>query len=350
MEFIRKLPNAEELKNQYALTEQQKQNRIQCIKNIEDVLSGAIDKKIVCIGPCSADNEKAVLEYAVKLAKMQEDLDNIIIIPRVYTSKPRTTGQGYKGLLHRPDLSIGMDDIYDGLVAMRKLHLHVIQETGLFSADEMLYPEAHYYISDLLAYTAVGARSVENQQHRLVSSGIETPVGMKNPTSGDTEVMLNAILAAQSKQNLLYHGWECRTEGNLFAHAILRGYTDASGKMHSNYHYEDLCDLNDIYIKMNLRNVSVIVDCNHGNSRKHYDEQIRISKELFQLCKLDNGIDRFLKGLMIESYLVDGMQMIGEGIYGKSVTDPCLGWKKTEYLLRELDEILDEKKGARMNE
>lgn len=341
MRFIRRLPDADELKKEMTLTAGQIRKRFETIHELQDILTGKSEKKIIIIGPCSADNENAVLEYMTRLVKLKDEVgDRLYLVPRIYTSKPRTNGKGYKGLVHRPNATASRDDIYDGILATRRMHLQVIKETGMFGADEMLYPEAHYYISDLLAYTAVGARSVENQQHRLVSSGLDMPVGMKNPTSGDSEVMLNAILAAQSKQNFIYHGYECESEGNLYAHAILRGYTDSIGKSHSNYHFEDVVDLFDMYQKKNLKYGSVIIDCNHGNSRKHYDEQIRIGKEVMSLCKDYSFVNGFVKGLMIESYLEDGSQMIGQNIYGKSITDPCLGWSKTERLIRELAEVL----------
>lgn len=341
MKMVRQVPSAEILRRELSLTEKQKENRLKFISEIQAVLAGKSERKILCIGPCSADNEKAVLEYMTKLADINRKVkDKILIIPRVYTSKPRTMGTGYKGLLHRPQTGEETDNIYEGIRATRAMHLHVIQETDFFCADEMLYPEAFYYISDLLSYTAVGARSVENQQHRLVSSGLEMPVGMKNPTSGDIDVMLNAITAAQNPQSLLYHGWECCTEGNGYAHGILRGYIDGSGLMKSNYHYETLCEIYDHYIKRNLKNVSAIIDCNHNNSGKHYDEQVRISREVIFNCKNNGSLNKFVKGLMIESYLEDGAQMVGGGIYGKSITDPCLGWKKTERLIYELAELL----------
>lgn len=341
MKMIKQLPSSEELQSELPMTKNQKEKRIKFIHNIREILSGKSNKKIICIGPCSADDEKAVLDYMERLARISEKVkEKLLIIPRIYTSKPRTAGTGYKGLLHRPDINERADNIYNGIRAMRLMHLHVIQKTDFFCADEMLYPEAFYYISDLLSYAAIGARSVENQQHRLVSSGLDMPVGMKNPTSGDINVMLNAIVAAQSTQSFLYHGWECISKGNEYAHGILRGYQNSSGNPRSNYHYEMLCDIHDQYIKRNLRNISVLVDCNHNNSRKHYDEQIRISKEVFFNCRNNTSINRFVKGLMIESYIEDGAQMIGEGIYGKSITDPCLGWRKTERLLYELAELM----------
>lgn len=340
MKLIRQIPSAEELREELPLGSEQKNAREKRLHEIEDVLSGKSKRKILCIGPCSADNEDAVLDYATRLVRLAEQIaDAFLVVPRVYTSKPRTNGYGYKGLLHRPDAETAEDNIYEGILAVRKLHLRIIRETGLFAADEMLYPEAHYYIADLLGYTAVGARSVEDQQHRLVASGLDMPVGMKNPTSGDVEVMLNAIKAAQGRQTMLYHGFECRSEGNPYAHGILRGYRNAEGRTEPNYHYEALSDIHDLYVRQNLRHPGVLIDCNHNNSRKHYDEQIRIAKEVIANCKSYPGIDHFVRGLMIESYLEDGAQMIGEGIYGKSITDPCLGWEKTERLLLELAEI-----------
>lgn len=334
MEFVKKLPEAELIKQQYPLEKKQIEARKRKIKEIQEVLSGKTNKKIVCVGPCSADREDAVLEYMLRLAKLQEQVkEKLLIVPRVYTSKPRTNGIGYKGLLHRPASGSGEDDLLSGVIAMRKMHLRVIQETGLFCADEMLYPEVLYYILDLLAYVAVGARSVEDQGHRLTASGLEIPVGMKNPTSGDLNILLNSLIAAQYSQVMLYRGWEVHTKGNMFAHAILRGAVDINGKAHPNYHYENLCEFYDKYQKCNLKNMAVMIDCNHGNSGKHYDEQIRIAGELMQLCNKNEILNRFVKGFMIESYLEDGGQMIGEGIYGKSITDPCLGWEKTQHLI-----------------
>ena len=341
MNYLRKLPDADELKDQYSLSEKQKKDREVYLDAIKSIFDGTDKRKLLIIGPCSADNESAVLEYMLKLKKLSELVANsILIIPRIYTSKPRTNGMGYKGLIHRPNSSSFDDDIYDGIVATRKIHLEVINETGLFGADEMLYPEMHYYISDLLAYTAVGARSVENQQHRLVSSGLDMPVGMKNPTSGDTSVMLNAIYAACHRQHFIYHGYECESDGNRYAHAILRGYTDLNGVQHPNYHFEDITELYDRFQQNNFVNKNVIIDCSHSNSRKHYDEQVRIGKEVIQLCNEYRYIDEFVKGIMVESYLLDGNQKIGENIYGKSVTDACIGWEKTYKFVNDLFEIL----------
>ena len=340
MRLIKQLPLVAEVVSQYSLSADQKKARSSRLQEVRDVLRGSSCKKLICIGPCSADREDAVLTYMERLAALQEKVaERLLLIPRIYTSKPRTNGIGYKGLLHRPDSSESHDDLFDGIMAMRKIHLHVIQQTGMFGLDEVLYTDAEDYIVDLLVYAAIGARSVENQEHRLVASGLDIPVGMKNPTSGDISVLLNAITCAQSPQSLIHHGWVAETSGNPFAHAILRGYSDRGGFYHPNFHYENLCDLHDSYLKCNLRNMSVIVDCNHANSGKHYEEQRRIAKEVFHSCRQNSTLNRFVKGLMIESYLEDGSQLIGGGIYGKSVTDGCLGWEKSERLILELAEL-----------
>lgn len=341
MKCIQKLPDAEILRQEQALTPAQVESRKQKIRRVESILHGQDSRKICLIGPCSADREDAVLFYMEKLADLEmKAADQLLIIPRIYTSKPRTNGKGYKGLLHRPNPENVRDNLYEGIVAARRMHLRIIQETGLFGADEMLYPEAHYYLTDLLAYTAVGARSVENQQHRLVASGLDMPVGMKNPTGGSVNVMLNAISAAQSEQVMLLHGYQWQSQGNAYAHAILRGYQSADGKLQPNYHYENLCDLYDQYQQMNLKNPGVIIDCNHCNSRKHADDQMRIGIEVAGMCHKFNHINHLVKGFMIESYLVDGCQMIGEEIWGKSITDPCLGWEKTERFIYQLCDAL----------
>ena len=340
MRFIKQLPDIAEVVSKYALTADQKTARIVRIREICDILQGVSPKKIICIGPCSADREDSVLTYMERLALLQEKVaSRLLLIPRIYTSKPRTNGIGYKGLLHRPDASENHDDLFDGILAMRKIHLHVIQKTGMFGLDEMLYTEALDYIIDLLVYVSIGARSVENQEHRLVASGLDIPVGMKNPTSGDIAVLLNAITCAQSPQSLIHNGWVVETSGNPFAHAVLRGYSDRGGFYHPNFHYENLCGLHDSYLKCNLCNMSVLVDCNHANSGKHYEEQCRIAKEVFHSCYSNSSLNRFVKGLMIESYLEDGSQLVGGGVYGKSVTDGCLGWEKTERLVMELGEV-----------
>lgn len=341
MKLVNQLPDIEKLKREYALTAEQKRNRMIFINKIKNILSGRDKRKILIIGPCSADREDAVLDYMTQLSKVSEKVqDTVFIIPRVYTSKPRTNGIGYKGLLHNPDTDNKHEDLRSGIVASRKMHLRVIQETGMFPADEMLYPDSLMYFSDLLSYLAVGARSVEDQLHREMASGFKIPVGLKNPTSGDLSVLLNAIFAAQHSQRLLSRGWEIETEGNSYAHAILRGYIDRNGKMYSNYHYEDLNDFHDNYIKCNLRNSSVIIDCNHCNSGKRYYEQERILDEVLSTCRRKRGINRLVKGFMVESYIEDGNQMIGKGIYGKSITDGCLGWNKTKELIYRMADTL----------
>jgi len=341
MKYIRQLPGADELRQQIPLSQKDADRRIARIREIEKILSGVDRRKLLIIGPCSADNETAVLDYMTRLAKLRERVeDAFLIVPRLYTGKPRTNGLGYKGLLHHPELSMPEDNIYEGIIATRKLHQRVIRETGLFCADELLYPEVFSYIDDLAVYVAVGARSVENQQHRLLASGLDIPVGMKNPQSGDISGMINAIIAAQHPQQFMFRGWECESEGNPYVHGILRGYSPFAGVNHTNYHFEELREIHDLYVKQELRNMAVVVDCNHGNSGKHYDEQIRISKEVVRLCRELPEINAFVKGLMIESYLQDGAQKIGENLYGKSVTDPCLGWEKSEALVNDLAALL----------
>ena len=341
MRYIKKLPDIQEVVDKYPLNKSEKKEREKNLNEIQQIFSGRDSRKILIIGPCSADREDAVIEYVTRLSGLKEKVkDKFVIIPRIYTSKPRTNGQGYKGLLQRPQASLEHDDIAKGVMATRALHHNVIKNSGMFPADEMLYPEMLGYISDLLVYVAVGARSVENQQHRLTASGLEIPVGMKNPTSGNMDVMLNAIMAAQCAQTLMYNGWEVETDGNKYSHAILRGYTDITGKNRPNYYYEHIQELYDCYYKSSLRNPSVIVDCNHSNSNKHYDEQGRIAMEVFGTAVKSNTFNKFIKGIMIESYLEDGSQLIGEGIFGKSITDGCLGWKKTEELVKRLADML----------
>lgn len=339
MQFIRKLPIPMEVKAQYPLKEKYAEIKKTRDREIADVFFGKDDRLVIIVGPCSADHEAPVLDYVSRLAGLQEKVrDRIIIIPRIYTNKPRTTGDGYKGMLHQPDPD-KKEDMLEGIISIRRLHTRAIEETGLFCADEMLYPENYRYLSDLLAYVAVGARSTENQQHRLVSSGIDVPVGMKNPTGGDISVMLNSITAAQHPHTFLYRGWECVSAGNPLAHAILRGYVNKHGEPVPNYHYEDLYALHAAYSERNLKNISVIVDSNHANSGKKYLDQGRICKEVLQSCRLSSDIASMVKGFMIESYLEDGCQKVGDGIYGKSITDPCLGWEKTERLVLELAEL-----------
>ena len=341
MEFIRKLPIPKELKEQYPIDDKLKKIKEDRDVEIKNIFEGKDDRFLLIIGPCSADREDAVLEYMTKLRDVQEKVkDKIFIIPRVYTNKPRTNGTGYKGMLHQPNPE-GEEDMLAGIIAIREMHTRVIKETGFTCAEEMLYPENHRYLSDLLAYVAIGARSVEDQQHRIVSSGLGIPVGMKNPTSGDITVMMNSIYAAQNSQKFIYRGWEVKTPGNPLTHAILRGYVDSFGRSHANYHYEDLNNLLKQYDNMpHLVNPAVIVDTNHANSGKQFMEQIRIANDVIHSMHVSNDIRKLVKGLMIESYLVDGCQKIGEGVYGKSITDPCLGWEKSEALILDLAEKL----------
>ncbi len=337
MEYIKKLPTVEEIIKQYPLPEVLYEKRFQRIREIQSILQGEDSRKLLIIGPCSADREDAVLDYCIRLSKVSEKVNkHLLVVPRVYTGKPRTKGVGYKGMLHRPHPESDHDELEEGIIASRKLHLHVIQETGLFSADEMLYPDTFGYFSDLLCYAAVGARSVEDQLHRLTASGLDIPVGMKNPMDGNASVLINSIEAAQQAQSFVYGGWIVNTKGNPFSHAILRGFVDAEGKAHPNYHYENICSLYDIYKKTSLKNMALIIDCSHSNSNKKADAQVRIANEVIALCQEDKTINSFLKGMMIESYIEDGNQIIGEGIYGKSITDACIGWEKTERLIESL--------------
>ena len=340
MNFHRKLPIPQEVKAEYPLTEEMVRTKAERDKKIKAVFDGSSDKFILIIGPCSADQSEPVLEYLSRLRRLEEQVaDKIVMIPRVYTNKPRTTGQGYKGMLHQPDPE-AKPDMYKGIVAIRELHLAALRDYGFSCADEMLYPENYRYLSDLLSYVAIGARSVENQQHRLTASGIEAPVGMKNPTSGELSVMMNSIVAAQSSHTFLYRGWEVTSDGNPYTHAILRGYVDFAGRNVSNYHYEDLLRVEELYEKSNLTNPSVIVDTNHNNSGKQYLEQIRIAKDIVYSRSQNENIRKIVKGLMVESYLEDGAQGVGEHIFGKSITDPCLGWEKTEQLVYDLADKL----------
>ena len=340
MNFHRKLPIPQEVKNEFPLTERMAQVKAQRDAEIKAVFEGKLDKFILIIGPCSADSKEPVMEYLSRLRKVQDQVaDKIIMIPRVYTNKPRTTGEGYKGMLHQPDPE-GKSDMYKGILSIRDLHMTALRDYDFSTADEMLYPENYRYLSDLLSYVAVGARSVENQQHRLTASGIEAPVGMKNPTGGDLTVMINSIKAAQASHTFLYRGWEVTSAGNPCAHAILRGYVDFTGRNLSNYHYEDLLHVNKLYKNSGLVNPSVIVDTNHSNSDKRYLEQIRIAKDVVHSRNQNDKIKALVKGLMIESYLEDGAQGIGEGTFGKSITDPCLGWEKTERLIFDIAEKL----------
>ena len=341
MEFYRKLPIPKDIKAQFPLSAESEKALATRVDALRSVFSGESERFILIIGPCSADREDAVMDYIYRLREVEEKVkDKIIIVPRIYTNKPRTTGEGYKGMLHQPDPNQD-PDMLKGIVAIRQLHMKAIAETGFGCADEMLYPENYRYLSDLLAYVAVGARSVENQQHRLAASGFDIPVGMKNPTGGDISVMMNSIKAAQSSHVFLYRGWEVKTQGNPLSHAILRGYVDKHGKSHPNYHYEDLYDLYETYMASGLENPAVVVDTNHANSGKKYLEQVRIAKEILHSCRYSKDVRSIVKGLMIESYIEDGAQKICENsIYGKSVTDPCLGWEKTERLIYDIAEVL----------
>ena len=340
MKFHRKLPIPQEVKKEYPLTERMEQVKAARDEAIRAVFDGSSDKFLLVIGPCSADHREPVLEYISRLRRVQEQVaDKIIIIPRIYTNKPRTTGQGYKGMLHQPDPE-EKPDMYKGIVAIRELHMAALRDYDFSCADEMLYPENHRYLSDLLSYVAVGARSVENQQHRLTASGVGIPVGMKNPTGGDLSVMMNSIVAAQSGHTFIYRGWEVSTDGNPYAHAILRGYIDYAGRSTSNYHYEDLLRVEGLYEKSNLTNPSIIVDTNHNNSGKKCLEQVRIAKDIVHSRNQNGDIKRLVKGLMIESYLEDGACKAEEHIFGKSITDPCLGWEKTEELILDLADTL----------
>ena len=340
MNFHRKLPIPQDVKKEYPLTSRMVQIKAERDESIRAVFDGRSDKFILVIGPCSADHSEPVLAYISRLRRIQEQVsDKIIIIPRIYTNKPRTTGQGYKGMLHQPDPD-AKPDMYKGIVAIRELHLAALRDYDFSCADEMLYPENYRYLSDLLSYVAIGARSVENQQHRLVASGIGAPVGMKNPTGGDLTVMMNSIVAAQSSHTFLYRGWEVTSEGNPYAHAILRGYVDYAGKSVSNYHYEDLLRVKELYDQSNLANPAVIVDTNHNNSGKKYLEQVRIAKDIVHSRNQNADIKQLVKGLMIESYIEDGACKAEEHIFGKSITDPCLGWEKTEQLILDIAEKL----------
>lgn len=340
MNFNRKMPEPAEIKKLYPLSEKIKEIKAARDKEIAQVFTGESQKFLLIIGPCSADKDEPVMDYVHRLADIQQKVkDKILIIPRIYTNKPRTTGEGYKGMVHQPDPTKN-EDIFQGVIKVRQLHTRAISETGLTCADEMLYPENYRYVSDLLSYVAVGARSVEDQQHRLTASGMDVPAGMKNPTSGDISVMLNSIKAAQAKHTFLYGGWEVSTDGNPYAHAILRGATNKHGQNISNYHYEDLIFLHEMYCKKNLKNMAVIVDTNHSNSGKKYLEQIRISKEVLHSMRHSEDIHQFVKGLMIESYIEDGCQKVEDNVYGKSITDPCLGWEKSEKLILEIADLL----------
>jgi len=340
MEFVRRMPQPEELMREYPISAEMRQRKEERDRQIADILTGKDPRFLLIIGPCSADREDAVVDYISRLEETAAQVsEKLMIIPRVYTNKPRTRGTGYKGMLHQPDVHKG-EDLLAGITAIRQMHARILEETGFSCADEMLYPSNYSYLSDLLSYVAVGARSVENQEHRLVSSGLGIPVGMKNPSAGDIRVMMNSIAAAQSPQEFIYRTWEVHTTGNPLTHAILRGYVDNFGRSHPNYHYENLRELLRQYRETELQNPAVIVDANHNNSGKEYLEQIRICKDVMHSRSLDSEIRQLVKGLMVESYLEDGSQKVGEGIYGKSITDPCLGWEKSRELILQLAELV----------
>ncbi len=340
MIFERKLPIPQEVKAMYPISDELQNIVSQRNAQIADIFTGKDDRLLLIIGPCSADNEDSVIDYISRLRAVQEKVkDKIFIIPRIYTGKPRTTGDGYKGMLHQPNPN-EKPDMLKGIVAIREMHMRALRETGFSCAEEMLYPENHRYLNDILSYVAVGARSVENQQHRLTASGLSIPVGMKNPTGGDLSVMMNSITAAQHKHTFLYRGWEVHSQGNPLAHAILRGYVNKHGQSMPNYHFEDLEALFGLYEKSGLQNPSVIIDTNHSNSGKNPLQQSRIAKDVMHSCRHDQGVKKMVKGFMIESYIEDGAQKIGECVYGKSITDPCLGWEKSEKLIYDLAELV----------
>ena len=339
MRINAELPLPTDLKAEYPLSDKIIKIKEKRDAEIRDIFTGKSDKFLAIIGPCSADNEDAVCEYVNRLARVNEKVsDRLMIIPRIYTNKPRTTGEGYKGMLHQPDPD-KEPDLLAGIIAIRKMHIRAIEETGLTAADEMLYPENRSYLDDILSYEAIGARSVENQQHRLTASGMNIPVGMKNPTSGDFLVMLNSVIAAQHSHSFIYRGMDVTTDGNDLAHVILRGGVDKYGTCNPNYHYEDLVRLLSLYQKMELKNPAAIIDANHSNSNKKFKEQIRITSEVLHSRSYNPELKKLIKGVMIESYLEEGNQKIcPDMIYGKSITDPCLGWEDTERLIYEIAE------------
>ncbi len=340
MNFKRRLPIPKEIREEMALSPEMAARKPAFDAQVADVICGRSDKRLLLVGPCSADNEDAVLDYMTRLAALRDRVaEKVVIVPRVYTNKPRTKGTGYKGLLHNPDPT-GAPDLLEGVKAIRHMHLRVVEETGMFTADEMLYPANYQYLIDLLAYVAVGARSVENQEHRLVASGIPVPVGLKNPTGGSTAVMLNSITAAQAKQTFIYRNWEVETTGNPLAHAVLRGYVGLDGINYPNYHYEYLERLAEKYTPERYENPAVVVDCNHDNSGKRPLEQLRIVNEVLDSMGRSEAIHGLVRGFMVESYIEDGNQPVGGGVYGKSITDACLGWEKTEDLVLRMAERL----------
>ncbi len=335
-EFIKKLPTPSEIREQYPVPQELAKLKEERDQEIKDVITGKSNKFLVIIGPCSADNEDAVCDYVTRLAKVNEKVkDKLILIPRIYTNKPRTTGEGYKGIVHQPDPE-KKPDLLAGVIAMRKMQIHAMDVSGLTAADEMLYPENWRYISDILSYVAIGARSVEDQQHRMTVSGFDVPAGMKNPTSGDLTVMLNSVYAAQHPHTFVYRGWEVSTPGNELAHTVLRGATNKHGQSLANYHYEDLNLLLNLYNERDLKNPATIIDANHSNSAKQYEQQVRIVKEVMHSRKLNPDIHQLVKGVMVESYIVEGNQKVGDGVYGKSITDACLGWEASEQLIYDI--------------
>ena len=338
VEFEKKLTIPMEVKKMFPLTNDMRKIIEDRREQIKKIITGEDGRLLLIIGPCSADNEESVLDYILRLKSIQDRVEEkILIVPRVFTNKPRTNGDGYKGLLHQPDPG-EKPDLFKGIIATREMHMRVVRESGFATADEMLYPENYRYLDDILGYTTVGARSVENQQHRLVASGVEVPVGMKNPTGGDLKVMMNAINAAQHRHSFLYRGWAVHSEGNPYAHAVLRGFTSSSGRSIPNYHYEDIKNVLELYMSSELTNPAIVIDTNHSNSGKNPFEQPRIVNEVMNYRKYNPDIKKLVKGFLIESYIEDGAQKIGEGIYGKSITDPCLGWYKTERMILEIAE------------
>ena len=331
--FLNQLPTTEEVKKQYPLSKELRERKAKRDAEIKSIFRGESKKFLLVIGPCSADHEDPVLEYCQRLKEVAKDVeDRIFIVPRIYTNKPRTTGEGYKGMLHQPDPE-KRSNLTEGILAIRRMHIRVLEECGFSTADEMLYPDNHNYLDDVLSYVAVGARSVENQQHRMVASGVDIPVGMKNPTSGDLGVMLNSIYAGQHGHNFIYRGWEVETAGNPYTHAIMRGSQSKHGQMIPNHHYEDLKLLHSLYEKKELLNPVVVVDTNHCNSGKKYKEQLRIAQEIMHFRKYSEELAYFVKGLMVESYLEEGSAKVEEHILGKSITDPCIGWEDTLRLI-----------------
>lgn len=338
--FVRLLPTPEEIRGSYPVPENCKKIKEERDLEIRKVLTGESDKFLMIIGPCSADNEDSVCEYVNRLAKLNDKVkDKLVLVPRIYTNKPRTTGDGYKGIVHQPNPE-EKEDFLAGLIAMRKMHIRAMQETGLTAADEMLYPDNWGYVSDILSYVAIGARSVEDQLHRLTVSGFDVPAGMKNPTSGDFSIMLNSVYAAQHPHSFTYRGYEVNTNGNDLAHTVLRGSVNKYGRSIPNYHYEDLSNLLALYNEHDLKNPAAIIDSNHNNSNKQFEQQVRIVKEVLHSRRLNNDIRKLVKGVMVESYLVEGNQKIGEGVYGKSITDACLGWEDSERLILDTADLI----------